>query len=195
MNQICLQCKKQFYIFPSRMKRGRGKYCSKLCSNLGKKGKNCSPHSQFKSGLVPWNKGRPMSQESKQKMVATIKKIMPLKKKVAYWKGKSLPFETRQKMSRSRKKLFSFSNKRARESFESAEWRKKIFERDNFTCQICFKTNCYLEADHIKPWAYFPELRFELNNGRTLCRECHRNTETYGGRVRTLYRHLRRKIN
>lgn len=50
---------------------------------------------------------------------------------------------------------------------------KKIFERDNFTCQICGTQQEVLHADHIKSWAEFPELRFEHDNCRTLCRICH----------------------
>jgi 5-methylcytosine-specific restriction endonuclease McrA len=41
-----------------------------------------------------------------------------------------------------------------------------------------------LQADHIKPFAHHPELRFDVNNGRTLCVPCHRKTDTYGGRSR-----------
>jgi 5-methylcytosine-specific restriction endonuclease McrA len=44
-----------------------------------------------------------------------------------------------------------------------------------------------LEADHIKPWAYFPSLRFELSNGRTLCRPCHDKTKMDWKTMRTLY--------
>ena len=65
---------------------------------------------------------------------------------------------------------------------EYIQWRKKIFERDNYTCQHCGKRGCYLEADHIKSWLLYPELRYNLNNGRTLCRPCHQNTDTWGGR-------------
>lgn len=59
-------------------------------------------------------------------------------------------------------------------------WRKKVFERDDYICQICNKRGGKLQADHIKPYSLYPELREDLNNGRTLCIECHRKTDTYG---------------
>ncbi len=74
-----------------------------------------------------------------------------------------------------------------RYSTDAENWRKAVFERDNFICQMCFKRGGYLEADHIKPWAYFPELRFELNNGRTLCRKCHDTTKISSKAMRKLY--------
>jgi len=52
-------------------------------------------------------------------------------------------------------------------------WRKAVFERDNYTCQHCDKRGGWLEADHIESWTDFPDLRYELTNGRTLCRPCH----------------------
>jgi len=53
-------------------------------------------------------------------------------------------------------------------------WRIKVLERDNKTCQKCNKTNCKLFAHHIKAWKDYKKLRFDVDNGITLCHECHR---------------------
>lgn len=81
-------------------------------------------------------------------------------------------------------------NNRVRKSLEYQLWRKKVLERDNFTCQNpkCKKRGGKLHADHIKPFALYPELRFVLENGRTLCIPCHHKTETYG--YRKMYRNV-----
>ena len=79
-----------------------------------------------------------------------------------------------------------------RYSKEAQDWRKAIFERDNYTCVLCRARNgrgknIWLEADHIKPFAYFPELRFDLSNGRTLCRKCHDKTKISAKRMREIW--------
>lgn len=54
---------------------------------------------------------------------------------------------------------------------EYKEWRRQVFERDLFKCVIC---GCKkIEAHHIKSWAKFPGIRYEISNGISVCREHH----------------------
>lgn len=61
-------------------------------------------------------------------------------------------------------------------------WRESVFKRDDFTCQECGQRGGKLNADHIKPFSTHPDLRLDLDNGRTLCVPCHKKTPTYGNR-------------
>ena len=71
-------------------------------------------------------------------------------------------------------------NKKIRDSIEYKLWRTAVFKRDNYTCVWCGdNTGGNLNADHIKPFAYYPELRFVIDNGRTLCVKCHKTTYNY----------------
>lgn len=74
----------------------------------------------------------------------------------------------------------STENELVRKSVQYKLWRESVFTRDNYTCIWCLQKGGRLNADHIKPFAYFPELRFAIDNGRTLCEPCHRKTDTYG---------------
>lgn len=62
------------------------------------------------------------------------------------------------------------------------EWRRLVYERDNYTCIWCKVPGKgkNLNADHIKPFWSHPELRLEVSNGRTLCIDCHKKTGTWG---------------
>jgi hypothetical protein len=65
-----------------------------------------------------------------------------------------------------------------RYSPQATAWRKAVFKRDAYACQACGVSGAkkYLEAHHIKSWANFPTLRYEVANGITLCRiPCHRD--------------------
>ncbi len=71
-------------------------------------------------------------------------------------------------------------HKLIRTTAEYKEWRRQVFKRDRYTCVLCKASGVTIQADHIKSFSSYPELRFDLSNGRTLCLPCHRNTETWG---------------
>lgn len=76
----------------------------------------------------------------------------------------------------------ALENRKIRVSADYKLWRKSVVDRDGWKCVWCgSKEN--LEVDHIKPFALFPELRFVLGNGRTLCKNCHSTTPTYRNRT------------
>jgi 5-methylcytosine-specific restriction endonuclease McrA len=72
---------------------------------------------------------------------------------------------------------------------ENIEWRDSVFKRDNYKCKICNKTG-RLEAHHILQWRYYPELRFDVNNGITLCHACHPRKEAEEKRLIPIFQEL-----
>lgn len=66
-------------------------------------------------------------------------------------------------------------------STEYKNWRMEVFKRDEFKCKHCGDMG-YITAHHIKSFAHYPDLRFEVTNGLTLCEPCHSKTDNYKGR-------------
>lgn len=88
-------------------------------------------------------------------------------------------------------------NLRIREIYEYREWRRSVFVRDNYTCQSCGKRGGgELHVDHKIPFATLLQRHkirseeqarkcvelWDIDNGRTLCLPCHRDTPTFAGR-------------
>jgi hypothetical protein len=173
-NKNCLVCNNIFY---KRKNLGIGvwskqKYCSIKCSgiaqlNIPKKTKHTE---EFKKAVSLRHKGKITSPETRRKMSVSSKGS-----KSFLWKGG-----------------ISSDYHLQRSCVESKLWREAVIRRDNSTCIWCLKKSGWdkdekikvvLHADHIKPFLNYPELRFAIDNGRTLCAECHRKTDTYGSKV------------
>jgi hypothetical protein len=62
-----------------------------------------------------------------------------------------------------------------RRSKKAREWRDAVWERDGYACKTCGYSgdNMLIHAHHVKGWDEYPELRFETDNGLTLCHSCH----------------------
>ena len=115
-----------------------------------------------KKGKPPWNKGKKGLQ-------------------IAWNKGKSNTWMLREKNPNWRggvERRMEF--RKIRRSIENDIWRCSVLVRDKFICQLCSKYPANT-ADHIKSFANFPELRFAISNGQTVCKSCHRKLPTSGG--------------
>ena len=66
-------------------------------------------------------------------------------------------------------------NRVIRNSEKYKNWRENVFDRDVYICQNCFQIGGELNAHQIKEFSKYPELRFEISNGLTLCKSCHIN--------------------
>lgn len=62
-----------------------------------------------------------------------------------------------------------------RRDFRHEVWAKRVISRDNATCQKCGTTGVELHAHHIKPFIDNEDVRFDIDNGITLCHACHWN--------------------
>jgi len=139
--------------------------------NKGKKIQTNTGKTHFKKGNIPPFKGKHLPDEVKKKMSLKLRNRAMLKTRGPLnwnWKGGTSRTE----------------DKKIRQSIEYKIWRRAVFERDKHTCIWCGIRGGKLHADHIKPFALFPALRFAIDNGRTLCIPCHLKTDTYGGKTK-----------
>ena len=72
--------------------------------------------------------------------------------------------------------------RRPRDCFDYKNWRRKVFERDDYTCIVCGNHGYRLDAHHIKSWKNNVELRYKVKNGKTLCVKCHKKLHHELGR-------------
>lgn len=62
---------------------------------------------------------------------------------------------------------------------EHLAWKRKVFARDKYTCQYCGSTK-HLNAHHIWYFAEYPEIAYDIDNGLTLCENCHKIEHSIG---------------
>jgi hypothetical protein len=166
-------------------------------AKIGKKqpwsGKSITPEGREKLRLstIKTHKGRKQSKEEiarRLKSKEGYKHSEETKRKIGLansisQRGKPRPW-SRGENSPAWKGGITPINEKIRKSLEYRLWRTAVFERDDYTCVWCGQKGGKLHADHIKPFAYYPELRFAIDNGRTLCIECHLKTDTYSNRYK-----------
>jgi 5-methylcytosine-specific restriction endonuclease McrA len=145
---------------------------------------------KFREGKPSGAKGKTwkLKPETIKKHTELFKRISKEQKNIDHIRAVGKSFAGKKKPERSGELHWNWQggktseNVRLRKSLEYKLWRDAVFKRDNYTCVWCFSRGARLVADHIKRWSDYPELRFAIDNGRTLCRSCHEKTDTYGGK-------------
>ncbi|WP_080407847.1 HNH endonuclease [Burkholderia ubonensis] len=118
-------------------------------------------------GFASPMKGVPRSSETKAKISAIVRARAP--------RGPAAPRYIDGK---------SAERQNGRASAEAKRWRYDVMSRDGWMCIHCGDDKGgNLEAHHRKEWAEYPELRFDVSNGITLCRACHWLAHAYHGCV------------
>lgn len=87
--------------------------------------------------------------------------------------------------------------KQIRTLYEYKKWRSDVFQRDGWTCKTCGKNSTYVVAHHKIAFSYLLHtnlikstqdaikcpLLWDVNNGVTLCLDCHKLTDNYGYKI------------
>jgi len=152
--------------FSKSLKR---KFCSQQCYHVFKLGRQRPAHSAFMKGKA-FTRNKKYTLEARLRISGT--------NHWRYGKGKG----------------FNIIKDKIRRLVEYNQWRLSVYKRDNFTCQNCGKNNVRLECHHkislaniiyqfnLKDTidALSCKLLWDVDNGLTLCKPCHKITDSYG---------------
>jgi len=152
----CEHCGVEVELKKYRYDRNKHNYCSYRCSQKA--------HGEMYRGESHWSTGTKFSDEHRRRMSDAQKGELGHN-----WQGGK----------KSERELI-------RKSLEYKMWRESVFERDNYTCQNCLSRNgngkkVNLEAHHWLPFHMYVSGRFEINNGHTLCVDCHNDFHSFCG--------------
>jgi len=172
----CDFCGKEYLMHRYRLKEYKRHFCSYACKIRDKQSVDLFKiGTSFKKGYLPWNKGKSWSDEMKKKM-SESHKGKQMGKYNPSWKGGQTPFINK-----------------LRRLKEYKDWQINVMKRDDYTCLKCLKRGVRLTPHHLKAFSYLigqlsnkdiqtalncNEL-WDVNNGVTLCHECHKFTPNY----------------
>ena len=71
---------------------------------------------------------------------------------------------------------------RFRKTYEFKTWVKEVYKRDSYTCQCCGEKGGKLNAHHLDGYNWCVEKRTDVDNGITLCENCHNDFHGKYGR-------------
>lgn len=183
---VCLYCGNEFKSYDVR--RGGGKYCSRECKYDAMRGQVvfivCDLCGEvFQRKIYDVNRG--LDSDG-----AYCSVLCAARDKQKKWRdnnqhplaGKEFSSEHKRKIRASTPRGnrhynwlggITDGNHKERNSVEFKEWSRAVLRRDKYTCQYCGKVGGLLHAHHVHSFAKYPELRYYIENGITLCKKCH----------------------
>lgn len=184
----CEWCNKEKTVKKSVYDKAKHHFCCKECydkwqsENL--KGENNPNYGNHKlSGENNPFYGKHHTDETKKKL-SEIRKQTP--KENNGMLGKHHSEETKKKMSEAKKGMYIGENnpnwnpnitdeerEDGRYIKKYDEFIKQVYERDNYTCQCCGQHGGNLNAHHLNGYNWDKENRVNVDNGITLCKDCH----------------------
>ena len=189
----CQGCNSQFITKWSTWheRNGRKKYCSRQCSDLAHRTK-IRTTCQVCGVELMVHKYRENTVKYCSKKCGVNGSIGPR----GFWIGKKRPELIKTNSARTMFKPGSMTGSKSpfwrdnateknwsfRHKWVYQEWRKSVLKRDKNQCVQCGSRD-NLNVDHIIPFSIDKNSRLDINNGRVLCRPCHIETDTWGGRA------------
>lgn len=154
VTRACQKCRAPFTVHRAQTERGQAKYCSRSCARSGSPTrKKATPEVTCETCGTTFSKYR-----------AEIRKNVG---------GKHFCSPECWYSHNQREEHYGWAGGQdERMNPESRLWRKAVLERDKNHCRRCHGT-ARLETHHIHPFGQYPEKRWEVSNGVTLCRSCH----------------------
>jgi len=162
----CDFCSRELEIYPYLAKAHKNHYCNQKCHNKHTWSINRDKiiEGQKNKQKTGWIINCLNCGKERYVTKATVKKFCSRKCMDEYMVGEN---------SQSWKGGVCSENELQRKCKQYRDWRESVFIRDDYTCQQCSKVGGYLHAHHIKEFSEYPELRFDIDNGITLCKDCH----------------------
>ena len=183
----CEVCGKEYYKYPSQIKDNQHYYCSRACYLVahGENTPKCKCEICGKDFLgTKYNANRFCSRQcynqwhgikEKERTCPVCHKVFIAKTsedKYCSWecynKDRHLP---KGENHPNWKGGVSILNDR-HDSQQYKEWRLLVYQRDNYKCVKCGSKE-KINAHHVRSWKHYPDLRYTVSNGITLCEKCH----------------------
>ena len=184
----CLNCAEIFWVRPDQLKRGLGNFCSQRCCGLFRNTCKSDEHRKKISDTMKlsgaWageDNPKYSGGEQTRKCLKcgadfNVRSISHSKK---YCSRSCSGLANSIRKSNLKKCVgpehwnwkggISTASHLERTSANSLNWRKLVFVRDGYVCSVCGTSKPRIHAHHIFEWSKYPELRYDVDNGVTLC--------------------------